>query len=50
MKYKNIKTGAVIDISSELTDSSWELIKAPVESVKEEKSAPKKKSVKVKKG
>lgn len=48
MQYKNIKTGAVIDITSKLTDKSWELQLAPTDSVtKEENEAPKKKSVKV---
>lgn len=48
MKYKNIKTGAVIDIASKLVDKSWELVEAPIDSaVKEENEAPKKKSVKV---
>ncbi len=48
MKYRNIKTGAVIDITSKLTDKSWELVNAPMDSVnKEENEAPKKKSVKV---
>lgn len=41
MKYKNIKTGAVIDITSKLTDKNWELVEAPKESVIKEE-APKK--------
>lgn len=40
MKYRNIKNGAVIDISSKLTDKNWELV-APISVVKEE-TAPKK--------
>lgn len=49
MQYKNIKTGAVIDITSKLADKSWELVVAPTDlSVSlEENEAPKKKSVKV---
>ena len=41
MKYRNIKTGAVIEIASELKGEDWETVKA--ESVKDTpKSAPKK--------
>lgn len=42
MKYRNIKTGAVIEIASELKGADWEPVKA--ESVKDtQKSAPIKK-------
>lgn len=40
MKYRNIKNGAVIDISSTLTDKSWEPI-TPNSNVSKEE-APKK--------
>lgn len=42
MKYRNIKTGAVIDIDSVLKGANWEPVKAEaVEKVPEKKSAKK---------
>lgn len=45
MKYRNIKNGAIIDISSKLTDKNWE--KIPNSTVVKEE-APKKPVKKIK--
>lgn len=48
MKYRHIKTGAVIDINSELIDMDWERVDVPGPVVVEE-TAPVKKTARGKK-
>lgn len=49
MKYRNLKTGAVINISSELIDRDWERIDVPGPISETEETAPAKKAARGKK-
>ena len=46
MKYKNIKTGAVIDISANLIDEQWKALEPSALSIDTEKETAPKKVVK----
>lgn len=43
MKYQNKRTGAVIDITSELKDKDWEPLSAPDQSLNQKDTASEKK-------